>query len=477
MQKIYDADLSLFINGSWKIGEGRDLFPVVDPASGAAIGQVPMASAADIDEALDAADKGFKVWRDTPADQRGAILKKAAALLRERADTIAQLLTMEQGKPLPEARAEVLSSAQLFEWCGEEATRIYGRTLVRPTGQRSLVTKQPIGPVAAFSPWNFPIYLMAKKLAPALATGCSVIAKPPEETPGCTGALVRCLVDAGVPAGVVQLVHGVPDTVSRHLLASPVIRKVSFTGSVPVGKHLMRLAADGLKRVTMELGGHAPVLVFADCDLEKTLDMVVPQKFRNAGQVCVSPTRFYVQEAIYDKFVAGFAERARGVKTGHGLDAETKMGPLANSRRPGAIEALVDDAAAKGARVLAGGKRGGSGFFFEPTLLADVPDSADIMSNEPFGPVAVTAPFSTLEDAVAKANRLPFGLAAFAFTEGLRTANLLGDGIESGMVGINTFAISTADAPFGGVKDSGFGSEGGIEGMDSYLVTKAIHMA
>ena len=477
MHKSYDADLSLFIGGSWKIGEGRDLFPVVDPASGEAIGEVPMASAADLDEALDAADKGFKVWRATAADQRGAVLKKAAVLLRERVEPIARLLTLEQGKPIAEARAEVLSSAQLFDWCGEEATRIYGRTLVRPTGQRSLVTRQPIGPVAAFSPWNFPVYLMAKKLAPALATGCSVIAKPPEETPGCTGALVRCLVDAGVPAGVVQLVHGVPDEVSRHLLASTVIRKVSFTGSVPVGRHLMRLAADGLKRVTMELGGHAPVLVFADCDLEKTLDMVVPQKFRNAGQVCVSPTRFYVQEAIYDKFVAGFAERARGVKTGHGLDAETKMGPLANARRPGAIEALVDDAAAKGARVLAGGKRGNSGFFFEPTLLADVPDSADIMSNEPFGPVAVTAPFSTLEDAVAKANRLPYGLAAFAFTEGLRTANLLGDAIESGMVGINTFAISTADAPFGGVKDSGFGSEGGIEGMDSYLVTKAIHMA
>ena len=477
MQDTYDADLSLFINGSWRIGEGRDLFPVVDPASGEAIGEVPMASPADLDEALDAADKGFKVWRATPADQRGAVLKKAAVLLRERAEPIARLLTLEQGKPIAEARAEVLSSAQFLEWCGEEAPRIYGRTLVRPTGQRALVTRQPIGPVAAFSPWNFPVYLMAKKLGQALAAGCSVVAKPPEETPGCTGALVRCLVDAGLPNGVVQLVHGVPDAVSRHLLASPVIRKVSFTGSVPVGKHLMRLAADGLKRVTMELGGHAPVLIFADCDLEKTLDAVVPQKFRNAGQVCVSPTRFYVQEAIYDRFVAGFAERAKAVTTGHGLLAETRMGPLANARRPGAIAALVDDAAAKGARVLAGGKRGEGGFFFEPTLLADVPDNADIMSNEPFGPVAVTAPFSTFDDAVEKANRLPFGLAAFAFTEGLRNANLLGDAIEAGMVGINTFAISTADAPFGGVKDSGFGSEGGLEGMDGYLVTKAIHMA
>ena len=477
MDKTYDADLSLFIGGSWKLGEGRDLLPVLDPASGEAIAQVPLASPADLDDALDAADRGFKLWRATPADQRAAVLVKAAALLRERVEPIARLLTLEQGKPLTEARAEVLSSAQLFDWCAAEASRIYGRTLVRPTGQRALVTRQPIGPVAAFSPWNFPVYLMAKKLGAALATGCSVIAKPPEETPGCTGALMRCLADAGLPAGVAQLVHGVPDAVSRHLLASPVIRKVSFTGSVPVGRHLMRLAADGLKRVTMELGGHAPVLVFDDCDLDKTLDLVVAQKFRNAGQVCVSPTRFYIQEGIYERFVEGFAARTRRVTTGHGLSADTGMGPLANSRRPGAIAALVDDAAAKGARVMAGGKRGTDGFFFEPTLLADVPDSADIMANEPFGPVAVAAPFSTLDDAIEKANRLPFGLAAFAFTEGLRTANLLGDAIEAGMVGINTFAISTPDAPFGGVKDSGFGSEGGLEGMDSYLVTKAIHMA
>lgn len=477
MTQTYDADLALFINGSWKIGEGRDLFPVVDPARGETIAEVPLASPADLDEALAAAERGFALWKNTPAEQRAAVLTKAAALLRERADGIARLLTMEQGKPLAEARGEVMSSAGLFDWCAAEATRIYGRVLVRPTGQRALVTKQPVGPVAAFSPWNFPIYLLAKKLGPALATGCSVIAKPPEETPGCTGALVRCLLDAGLPADVVQLVHGVPDAVSRHLLASPVIRKVSFTGSVPVGKHLMRLAADGLKRVTMELGGHAPVLVFDDCDLEKTLDMVVPQKFRNAGQVCVSPTRFYVQQGIYDRFVEGFAARAGKVQTGHGLDGDTQMGPLANVRRPAAIEALVEDARAKGARVMAGGSRGNAGFFFQPTLLADVPDSADIMSNEPFGPVAVAAPFTDLDDAIAKANRLPYGLAAFAFTEQMRRANLLGDALESGMVGINTFAISVPDSPFGGVKDSGFGSEGGIEGMESYLVTKAIHQA
>ena len=477
MTTSYNADLALFVGSSWRIGEGRDLFPVIDPARGETIAEVPMASPADLDEALAAVEQGFAQWRTIPVDQRAAVLRKAAVLLRERSAAIAQLLTLEQGKPLAEARAEIMGSAQIFDWCAEEASRIYGRLLVRPSGQRSMVTRQPVGPVAAFSPWNFPVYLLAKKLAPALAVGCSVIAKPPEETPGCTGALVRCLLDAGLPANVVQLVHGVPDTVSRHLLASTVIRKVSFTGSVPVGKHLMRLAADGLKRVTMELGGHAPVLVFDDCDLDKTLDLVVPQKFRNAGQVCVSPTRFYVQEAIYEQFVAGFAARTAGVKTGHGMDADTGMGPLANRRRPDAIAALVADAEQHGARVIAGGRRGNAGYFFQPTLLADVPDTAAIMNNEPFGPVAVAAPFSTLEDAISKANRLPFGLAAFAFTENMRRANLLGDALESGMVGINTFGISAVDAPFGGVKDSGFGSEGGTEGMDSYLAVKAIHTA
>ncbi len=473
----YAADLALFVDGSWRVGEGRDAHDVVNPATGGTLAEVPLATAADLDEALAAADKGFKLWRDTPVDARAAILRKAAALMRERGDVIARTLTLEQGKPLAEARGEVEGAAQMFDWYAEEAKRNYGRVLVRPAGQRSIVIKQPVGPVAAFSPWNFPVYLMAKKLAPALAAGCSVIAKPPEETPGCANAVMRCLVDAGLPAGVCQMVFGVPDTISRHLIASPVIRKVSFTGSVPVGRHLMKLASDSLKRVTMELGGHAPVLIFDDCDLEKTLDMVVPQKFRNAGQVCVSPTRFYVQSGIYDAFLDGFAKRTANVTVGSGLDAATKMGPLANVRRPNAIEALVDDARTKGARVLAGGERGDGGFFFKPTLLADVPNEADIMSNEPFGPVAVTARFENFDDAIEKANRLPLGLAAFAFTENGRRANMLGDAIESGMVGINTFAISSADAPFGGVKDSGFGSEGGSEGLESYMAVKAIHTA
>lgn len=473
----YPTDLGLFLAGSWRLGEGRDLHAVVDPATGATIGEQPLATAADLDEALHTADAGFKTWRATDVDARATILRRAATLLRDRADGIARTLTTEQGKPLNEARGEVAGAAQMFDWYAEEARRNGGRVLVRPTGQRSIVIRQPVGPVAAFSPWNFPVYLMAKKLAPALAAGCSVIAKPPEETPGSTSALIRCLHDAGLPSGVVQAVYGVPDTVSRHLLASPVIRKLSFTGSVPVGRHLMRLAADGLKRVTMELGGHAPVLVFDDCDLDRTLDMVVAQKFRNAGQVCVSPTRFYVQDAIYDRFVAGFVARTGHVTVGNGLDPATGMGPLANRRRPDAVGALVADAQARGARVLSGGERGETGFFFRPTVLADVPDDADIMSTEPFGPVAAMQRFGTFDDAIAAANRLPLGLAAFAFTENGRRANLIGDAIEAGMVGINSFAISSADAPFGGVKDSGFGSEGGAEGLDSYCVVKAIHQA
>lgn len=477
MSHIYDAAPKLFIDGAWHSGDGRDEQAIINPATGETLSHVPLATNADLDSALAASRRGFDQWRTTDVEARGAILKKAAALLRERIDVIAPILTLEQGKPLGEARSELMASASLFDYFSEEAKRSYGRVLVRPSGQRSIVIRQPVGPVATFTPWNFPVYLMAKKLAAALAAGCSVIAKPPEETPGCTTALIRCLADADMPAGVIQLIFGVPDQVSRRLIASQEIRKVSFTGSVPVGKHLMKLAADSVKRVTMELGGHAPVLIFDDCDLERTLDMVVPQKFRNAGQVCVSPTRFFVQEAIYDAFLEGFATRTQKLRVGNGLTSGTDMGPLANSRRPAAMTALVEDARQKGARIMAGGTRGDAGFFFDPTLIADVPIEADIMSHEPFGPVAVCRSFTAFDDAIEQANRLPYGLAAFAFTENGRRANLLGDAIEAGMVGINSFAISGNDAPFGGVKESGFGSEGGPEGLESYYVVKAIHQA
>lgn len=477
MTHPYDNELALFINGSWRTGEGRDEQPVLNPATGKAMADLTLATEADLHEALDASRSGFATWSAIDTDTRCAILRKVATLLRERLESIATLLTLEQGKPIGEARGEVLGSASMFDYYAEEGKRAYGRVLVRPAGQRSIVIKQPVGPVALFTPWNFPIYLLAKKVAAALAAGCSVIAKPAEETPACTRALMQALIDAGVPANTAQLVYGVPDLVSRTLIASPIIRKVSFTGSTAVGKHLMRLAADGAKRITMELGGHAPVLVFADCDLDKTLDMVVPQKFRNAGQVCVSPTRFFVEASIHDRFVQGFAERTAKLKIGNGLDASTQMGPLANPRRPVAVDALISDAIAKGAKRETGHETSGDGFFLQPTLLSNVPLDADIMTTEPFGPVAVTRAFETLDGVLAEANRVDFGLAAFAFTTNLHTANAVGERLDTGMVGINSFAISVADAPFGGVKQSGFGSEGGPEGLDSYCVTKAIHQA
>ena len=474
----YPHDLALWIDGERVARGNRDVHAVINPATGGTIAELPLASADDLDRALAAAELGFREWRGRDVDARAAILHQAAALIRDRAEDIATLMTTEQGKPRGEALGEVAGSAALFDYFAEEAKRAYGRVLVRPTGQRSIVIRQPVGPVAAFSPWNFPVYLMAKKMAAALAAGCSIIAKPPEETPACTSALMRCIADAGVPGNVAQMVFGVPDAVSRTLIASPVIRHVSFTGSIPVGKHLIKLAADGVKRTTMELGGHAPVLIFDDCDLDRTLDLLVPQKFRNAGQVCVSPTRFYVQQGIYARFVSEFAARAERLPVGDGLDAATRMGPLANVRRPQAVGALVSDAIAKGARVAAGGgPMEGGGFFFRPTVLAEVPLDAEVMASEPFGPVALMRPFATEDEAIAEANRLPYGLAAFAFTENGRRAMRLGDAIEAGMIGINTVTISASDAPFGGVKQSGFGSEGGPEGLDSFLVTKAVHQA
>ncbi|MFN2259462.1 MAG: NAD-dependent succinate-semialdehyde dehydrogenase [Parasphingopyxis sp.] len=478
----YPTDLQLYIDGEW-IGRGdRDVQAVVNPESGETLAELPLATTDDLDRALAAAEIGFREWRNRDVNERGAMLRKTAELLRERAGEIAPLLTMEQGKPVKEAIGEVIGAAALFDWFAEEARRAYGRVLVRPPGQRSVVLQQPIGPVAAFSPWNFPHFLMARKLAPALAAGCSIICKPPEETPACAAALMKCVADAGVPGNVAQLVHGVPAEVSSHLIASPVIRKLSFTGSVPVGKHLMKLAAENVTRTTMELGGHAPVLIFDDCDLARTLDILVPQKFRNAGQVCVAPTRFYVQSGVYDRFVEEFTSRTEQFTVGSGLEDATQMGPLANARRPEAVGALIDEAKANGARVATGGARytptgKDGGFFFQPTVLADVPLEARIMSDEPFGPVALMRPFDSFDEAIEQANRLPYGLAAFAFTENGRQANRLGDLIEAGMVGINTVGISSADAPFGGVKQSGYGSEDGIEGLQAYMVTKAVHQA
>ena len=480
MTTSYDTSPAPLVGGEWLGAAGRGTQEVLNPATGAVLAALPLVTAADLDRALETAGRGFASWRRAAPEVRARVLTRTAALIRERADRLAGLATLEQGKVRAEAKGEVMATAALLDFHAGEAVRIYGRVLPRPAGTRSLVLQQPVGPVAAFCAWNFPVMNVVRKLAPAIAAGCSVILKPSEETPGCATEVLRCFLEAGLPADVAQLVFGVPDQVSRHLLASPVTRKLSFTGSVPVGKHLLRLAADTVMKTTMELGGHGPVLVFDDCDLEKTLDTLVGHKFRNAGQVCIAPTRFHVQDGIYERFVAGFAERTRRIRVGDGLAADTQMGPLANPRRPEAIAAFIEDAVATGARLLAGGTPvdgGGAGFFFAPTVLADVPLDARVMNDEPFGPLALIRPFVTVEDAIAEANRLPYGLAAYCFTENGRRQNLLGDELEAGMVAINGVRLSWPDAPFGGMKDSGYGSEDGPEGIAAHMVTKAVHVS
>ncbi len=473
------ADLTLFIGGEWLSGDGRKTSPVVNPATEEVIGHLPHASKADLDRALAEAERGFKLWRAIFPDQRGRILKRAADLMRERAEEIARIATTESGKSIHETRIELQMSANIFEWFAEEGRRAYGRVLPqRAPGTRLAIVKEPVGPVAAFAPWNFPIGNPARKIGAALGAGCSCILKPAEETPAAGLAVARCLADAGLPAGVLSVVYGVPSDISEHLLASPIIRKVSFTGSIPVGKHLMKLAAEGMKRTTMELGGHAPVLVFDDVDLEKVLDACAVAKYRNAGQVCVSPTRFYVHEKIYSKFVEGFAARAKALPVGDGIEEKNKMGPLVHARRLAAIESLIEDAKNSGAKVQAGGARLTSpGYFYAPTVLSDVPNKARIMNEEPFGPVAVINSFSDYDAVIREANRLPYGLAAFAFTNSAHRAKLVGEQLEAGMVGVNTFQISVPESPFGGVKESGHGSEEGIEGLEACLVTKFISEA
>ena len=471
-------ELAMHIDGEW-VGVGhRRTHQVLNPATGAVLGDLPLADGADLDRALDAADRGFKLWRTRPADERCRVLKGAADLIRQRLERIARIATTEEGKTLHETRVETAVTANWLEFAGEEAKRAYGRVLVRPTGQRHMVLKEPVGPVAAFAPWNFPVGNPGRKFGAALAAGCSCILKPAEEAPNSALEVLRALLDAGLPAGVAQVVFGVPDEVSRHLIGSPVIRKLSFTGSVPVGKHLMKLAADRMIRTTMELGGHAPVVVFDDADIEQALNIIAPHKYRNAGQVCVSPTRFFVQEPVYERFVEGFTKFAQDLPVGDGMDEANRMGPMANPRRLDAMEALIGDARTSGAEVKTGGERmGNQGFFWRPTVLAETPDTARIMNEEPFGPVAIMNPFRSFDEVVEKANRLPYGLAAYAFTQSSKRSMLIGDALEAGMVAINTVSIAGADAPFGGVKESGHGSEDGPEGVAACQVIKSVSMA
>jgi len=473
------ADVLLFIDGEWTKAAGGRSIPVVNPATGETIGTVAHADKSDLDRALEAADKGFRQWRKVSAFDRSKIMRKAANLLRERAEAIAPLLTMEQGKPLGDSRGEALAGADVIDWFAEEARRAYGRVIpARAEGVYQLVVKEPVGPVAAFTPWNFPINQVVRKLSCALAAGCSIIVKAPEETPAAPAELIRCFADAGVPSGVINLVYGVPAEISEYLIPHPIIRKMSFTGSTAVGKQLAAIAGAHMKRVTMELGGHAPSIVFDDADVDLAARLLATNKLRNAGQVCVSPTRLLVQESVYNDFVGKFTEGVKAARIGDGMESGTQMGPMANERRITAMETFIGDAVQKGAKLNTGGNRiGNKGNFFEPTVLTDVPMDARIMNEEPFGPVAVIAPFKSFDDVVEEANRLPYGLAAYAYTRSAKTAQAVAAAVETGMISINHHGLALPEVPFGGVKDSGYGSEGGSEAIEAYLNTKFVTQA
>jgi succinate-semialdehyde dehydrogenase/glutarate-semialdehyde dehydrogenase len=454
----------------------RRTHKVINPATEEVLGELPLSDAADLDRALETAQRGFRIWRDSTSQQRASVLQGAARLMLERQEDIARVATMEQGKTLAETRIEVMMNVGLFNFYAGECQRIYGRQLVRPAGMRSTVTYEPVGPVAAFAPWNFPIGNPGRKLGAPIAAGCSVILKSAEEAPASALAIVQCLLDAGLPKEVAQAVYGVPDEVSRHLLASPIIRKLSFTGSTVVGKHLAKLAAEDMKRTTMELGGHGPVLVFDDVDVDAVLDVMVPAKYRNAGQVCVSPTRFIVQEGVFDRFRDGFIDRARAIKVGNGLDDGIQMGPMANPRRPDAMERMIGNAVSRGGKLGCGGERiGNQGYFYAPSVLSEVSLDAEIMNEEPFGPVAILNPFGTEEDMIAEANRLPYGLAAYSWTTDAKRQKRLAREVETGMFCVNTTMLGGPDTPFGGVKWSGHGHEDGPEGVMACMVLKTVH--
>ena len=472
------TDTRLLIDGQWADAASGKTIDVVNPATGKVIGKVAHAGIADLDRALASTQRGFEAWRAIPAYERAATMRRAAGLLRERADAIAQLLTLEQGKPLVEARGEIMAAADIIDWFADEGRRVYGRIVPsRNLAAQQLVLKEPVGPVAAFTPWNFPVNQIVRKLGSALATGCSFLVKAPEETPASPAALLQTFVDAGVPPGTVGLVFGDPAEISSYLIASPIIRKVTFTGSTPVGKQLASLAGLHMKRVTMELGGHAPVILAEDADVALAVKTAGAAKFRNAGQVCISPTRFLVHSSLVDEFSKALVKHAESLKLGDGLTQGTTLGPLANPRRLTAMAKVMDDARARGATIATGGERiGDTGNFFAPTVITGASLDADIFNNEPFGPVAAIRAFDTLDEAITEANRLPFGLAGYAFTQSIKTAHILSQRLELGMLWINQSATPSAEMPFGGVKDSGYGTEGGPEALESYLVTKTVSM-
>ncbi len=470
---------TLYVDGEWLATSGRTTQQVVDPATGQPCAELTLATIDDLDRALAAATVAFQTWRVAPAAERANILRRAAGLIRSRIDELAAVLSLEQGKILAEARMEIGGAAEVIDWMADQGRRACGRIVpARQPGWRAMVKKEPIGVVALFTPWNAPALCFAAKVGSALAAGCTCIIKPAEETPGVVLGMARALHDAGLPAGVLNVVFGVPHEVSQHLIQSPVVRKISFTGSIAVGRQIAALAAQNAKPVTLELGGHAPVLVFDDVDVVRVAKMAVASKFYNAGQICTSPTRFLVQRTVYAKFTDALSAFAREIQVGAGTDPLATMGPLINDRRVASIASLVEDAKACGAKVLVGGNRvKRAGFFFEPTVLADVPSTARAMREEPFGPLALVTSFEDEEDAIEIANGVPFGLASYAFTANADRQLRLEDRLQTGIIRINSFAAASPELPFGGVKDSGYGLEGGDEGLDAFLTTKSVVQA
>ena len=468
--------LALYINGQFVEANGRETMPVVNPATQEVLGQLPMATQADLDLALESSAKAFESWKKSSPMQRSEILRKVAQLSRERAQEIGRNITQDMGKPLAEAVGEVVACADHADWHAEECRRIYGRIVpARNPDVRQMVLREPIGVCAAFSPWNFPYNQAIRKISAAIGAGCTIILKGPETAPSAVMAIAQAFHDAGLPPGVLNIVWGDPPFISDYLIRSPIVRKISFTGSVAVGKQLAALAGAHMKRSTMELGGHSPVLVFGDADVDRAAKQLANFKVRNAGQVCVSPTRFYVHKNIYDRFLAEFVDALKQVRVGNGLDPETQMGPLANQRSVPRMARFVEDAIQHGGKVVLGGEKlEGIGNFFPPTVITDLSEDSMLMTEEPFGPVIPVVPFSDTDEVIRKANHLPFGLSSYVFTNSLQTAHQAATGIESGMININHFGSALPETPFGGVKDSGIGSEGGTETFDGYLVTKFV---
>ena len=473
---LYPEFSPLYLHGQWQPAVGGDQLAVINPATEAVIGYVARSGRPELEAAVASAAQGFQVWRGIPAIQRAAILRQAARLLRERVDAIAPLLTLEQGKPLAEARSELQAGADVIDWFAEETRRTYSHLIpARAAGIQQFALKEPIGPVAAFTPWNFPINQIVRKLSAALAAGCSIIIKGPEETPAAPSALIRTFADAGVPAGVITLLFGDPVEISSYLIAHPRIRKISFTGSTTVGKQLAALAGQHMKPVTMELGGHAPVILAEDADLPTALAQMAAVKFRNAGQVCIAPTRFLVHRSRFEEAIERFVQIAGALKVGNGLDEGTQMGPLAHARRLQALESLLDDARRHGGELhLGGGRLPRSGYFFAPTVLSHLSIRSRLMQEEPFGPIALFQPFDEDDEAIAEANRLPYGLAAYAYSRSSKRLRAYTERIESGMLSLNHFGLALPELPFGGIKDSGFGSEGGPEAIEEYLHTRLV---